>query len=309
MKIGITFFRSKMDLWCISKVLSIFWTFSKFGLEERRSRGHVACSPSAREVSRCGALGPGALGELREGFSGHGPVVTRGGLGSIRGVLPAGYSGTRVVLAGLSDVVYGLGTRGQVAFSATSGGSLLRGTRGQVSHSEASGEVLLAGLATHSGASGRLAAHSELPGRCHSRARDALGSFREACGALGASGDTWRIRGLPGIITRGLHGTLGDFRRGWRRRHSGHVAFSERLRRRFRRRLRRGHSVGLRDGSERIRDTRRAPKGSERGGVLRGGCRRGFGRDLRERLREGSGTSLRRRGRRGLSVESQWAAG
>src|SRR5947207_7500590 len=57
MKIGITFFGSKMDLWCISKVLSIFCTFSKFGLEERRSRGHVACSPSAREVSRCGALG------------------------------------------------------------------------------------------------------------------------------------------------------------------------------------------------------------------------------------------------------------
>src|SRR6266542_1495198 len=79
-------------------------------------------------------------------------------------------------------------------------------------------------------------------------ARDALGSFREACGALGASGDTWRIRGirskyhsrgsrrtrvLPGglrrtwslLVTRGafggyrvlslagLHGALGDFRR------------------------------------------------------------------------------------------------
>src|SRR6266498_3281330 len=67
------------------------------------------------------------------------------------GVLPAGYSGTRVVLAGLPDVVYGLGTRGQVAFSVTSGGSLSRGTRGQVSHSEASGEV---SLAVHSGTSG-----------------------------------------------------------------------------------------------------------------------------------------------------------
>src|SRR5881394_3265470 len=118
MKIGIAFFGSKLDLWCISKVLSIFWTFSKFRLEERRSRGHVARSPSAREVSRCGALGPGALGEFREGFSGHGllgelpggalgarPRGTRGRLGSIRGVLPAGYSGTRVVLAGLPDVV------------------------------------------------------------------------------------------------------------------------------------------------------------------------------------------------------------
>src|SRR5438132_6225245 len=57
MKIGITFFESKMDLWCISKDLSIYCTFSKFGLEGRRSRGHVACSPSAREVSRSGALG------------------------------------------------------------------------------------------------------------------------------------------------------------------------------------------------------------------------------------------------------------
>ena len=189
MKIGIAFFGSKLDLWCISKVLSIFWTFSKFGLEERRSRGHVACSPSAREVSRCGALGPGALGELREGFSGHGPLVTRGGLGSIRGVLPAGYSGTRVVLAGLPDVVYGLGTRGQVAFSATSGGSLSRGTRGQVSHSEASGEVLLAGLATHSGASGRLAAHSELPGT-----RGAFGGIRSKYHSL----DSRRTRVLPG---------------------------------------------------------------------------------------------------------------
>ena len=146
----------------------------------------MARSPSAREVSRCGALGPGALGEFREGFSGHGllgelpggalgarPRGTRGRLGSIRGVLPAGYSGTRVVLAGLPDVVYGLGTRGQVASSATSGGSLSRGTRGQVSHSEAAGEVSLAGLAMHSGASGRLAAHSELPGT-----RGAFGGFR-----------------------------------------------------------------------------------------------------------------------------------
>src|SRR5438105_9041785 len=85
MKIGIAFFGSKLDLWCISNVLSIFWTFSKFGLEERRSRGHVACSPSAREVSRCGALGPGALGELREGFSGHGSL----------GELPGGALGAR----------------------------------------------------------------------------------------------------------------------------------------------------------------------------------------------------------------------
>src|SRR5438105_10872348 len=118
MKIGIAFFGSKLDLWCISNVLSIFWTFSKFGLEERRSRGHVACSPSAREVSRCGALGPGALGELREGFSGHGPLGelpggalgarprgTRGWLGSIRRSSRREFLWTRVALAGLPDLV------------------------------------------------------------------------------------------------------------------------------------------------------------------------------------------------------------
>src|SRR5207244_10229905 len=147
-------------------------------------------------------------------------------------------SGARVVLAGRPDVVLRVRHSGQVAVSVTAGGSLSRGTRGQVSHSEAAGEVSLAGLAMHSGAYGRLAAHSELPGT-----RGAFGGFRVL--------------------------SLGDFRRGWRRWHSGHVAFSERLRRRFRRRLRRGRSVGLRDGSERIRDTRRAPKGSERGGASR----------------------------------------
>src|SRR5438105_7812407 len=134
-----------------------------------RSLGAGLSGRGHSESSGRGSRGTAHSESSREGFSGLGPLVTRGGLGSIRGVLPARYSGTRVVLAGLSDVVYGLGTRGQVAFSATSGGSLSRGTRGQMSHSEASGEVLLAGLATHSGASGRLAAHSELPGRCHSR--------------------------------------------------------------------------------------------------------------------------------------------
>jgi len=114
--------------------------------------------------------------------------------------------------------------------------------------------VSLAGLAMHSGASGRLAAHSELPGT-----RGAFGGFRVL--------------------------SLGDFRRGWRRWHSGHVAFSERLRRRFRRRLRRGHSVGLRDGFERIRDTRRAPKGSERGGCFEVAVEGAFG-EIFERVFE-----------------------
>ena len=214
-----------MDLWCISKVLSIFWTFSKFGLEKkRRSRGHVACSPSAREVSRCGALGPGHSESSGRGSRGtaHSESSREGlsGLGSIRGVLPAGYSGTRVVLAGLPDVVYGLGTRGQVAFSATSGGSLSRGTRGQVSHSEASGEVSLAGLATHSGASGRLAAHSEASG---------VGSRLRHSGARVVLRRWVRKGSRNGLFRRRLLGWL-----------SGQVSYSEGFRRGFRRRLRRG---------------------------------------------------------------------
>src|SRR5438128_2527341 len=48
MKIGITFFRSKLDLLCISKVLTIFCVFSKIRRKRKHSRGHVAYSPSAR---------------------------------------------------------------------------------------------------------------------------------------------------------------------------------------------------------------------------------------------------------------------
>src|SRR6266540_7168967 len=191
-----------------------------------------------------GLSGLGPLGELPGGALGARPRRTRGGLGSIRGILPAGVLGDRCRVRRLP------------------------------------GQLSLAGLATHSGASGRLAAHSELPGT-----RGAFGGIRSKYHSRGSR----RTRVLPGglrrtrslLVTRGafggfrvlslagLHGAFGDFRRGWRRRHSGHVAFSERIRRRFRRRLRRVHSVGLRDGSERIRDTRRAPKGSERGGASR----------------------------------------
>ena len=116
MKIGITFFGSKMDLWCISKVLSIFWTFSKLGLE----KGAPGDTWRARRVP-VRSLGAGLSGRGHSESSGRGSRGTAysessreglSGLGSIRGVLPAGYSGTRVVLAGLPDVVYGLGTRG-----------------------------------------------------------------------------------------------------------------------------------------------------------------------------------------------------
>ena len=81
------------------------------------------------------------------------------GLGPL-GELPGGALGARP-----------RGTRG--GLGGLRGKSPGRGTRGQVSRSEASGAIITRW------------------------ARDALGSFREACGALGASGDTWRIRGHP----------------------------------------------------------------------------------------------------------------
>src|SRR6266542_799874 len=56
MKIGITFFGSKLDLLCISKVLTIFCVFSKIRWKKKRSRGHVAGSPSARPMALPAAL-------------------------------------------------------------------------------------------------------------------------------------------------------------------------------------------------------------------------------------------------------------
>src|SRR6266508_3926369 len=57
MKIGITFFGSKSDLLCISKVLTIFCVFPKVRRKKKHSRGHVACSPSARGDLSVWALG------------------------------------------------------------------------------------------------------------------------------------------------------------------------------------------------------------------------------------------------------------
>src|SRR5438128_397541 len=92
MKIGITFFGSILDLLCISKVLTISCVFSKFRLEKRRSRGHVACSPSAQGNLSVWGSPAGALGELPGGVLGARPPGTRGGLGSIRGFSRQGYS-------------------------------------------------------------------------------------------------------------------------------------------------------------------------------------------------------------------------
>src|SRR5437016_2601384 len=105
MKIGITFFGSKLDLLCISKVLIIFWVFSKIRLKRnapgdtwrarRVPRRSLGAGLSGRGTRRApeGALGARPLGELPGGAL---------GLGSIRGGLPARYPGTGVALAGFS---------------------------------------------------------------------------------------------------------------------------------------------------------------------------------------------------------------
>src|SRR6266540_1797385 len=113
MKIGITFFGSILDLWCISKVLNIFCVFSKFRLERRRSRGHVACSPSARGSLSVWGSRAGALGERPGGVLGARP--TRGAPGR----------GSR-----------GSATRDTWRAREHPGDSPGRGTRGQVSCSE-----------------------------------------------------------------------------------------------------------------------------------------------------------------------------
>src|SRR5207237_750343 len=100
MKIGITFFGSKLDLLCISKVLTIFCVFSRIRRKRKHSRGHVACLPSARG-DLCGLSGARRTrkntreGSIGFGHSGH--VSTRATSG---GTLAARVLGTRVALGG-----------------------------------------------------------------------------------------------------------------------------------------------------------------------------------------------------------------
>ena len=65
MKIGITFFGSKLDLLCISKVLPIFCVFSKIRLK-RKTPGDTW---RTRRVPGVGGARAGALGELPGGGS------------------------------------------------------------------------------------------------------------------------------------------------------------------------------------------------------------------------------------------------
>src|SRR5438105_14365958 len=107
-----------MNLLCISKV-SLFFLCILIRLKKESLRGHVACSPSALGgLPVWGLSGRGPLGELPGGALGARPRRTRGGLGSIRGILPAGVLGDRCRVRRLP------------------------------------GQLSLAGLAAHSGASG-----------------------------------------------------------------------------------------------------------------------------------------------------------
>jgi len=143
MKVGITFFRSKLDLLCISKVLTIFCVFSKIRRKKiKHSRGHVACSPSARGDLSVGLSGARRTRKnTREGFSVR-ALGTRGDSGDIRRNSPG--CGTRdtcrtrrlpggVTLAGLHGAL-GSFWEGCCALGGFRGG--LRRTRRLAAHSE-----------------------------------------------------------------------------------------------------------------------------------------------------------------------------
>ena len=175
MKIGITFFGSKLDLLCISKVLPIFCVFSKIRLK-RKAPGDTW---RTRRVPGVGGSRAGALGELPGGGS-------------------RGTAHSESSREGLS----GLGHAGHVAGLGASGVSLPAGVLGDRCRvRRLPGQLSLAWLATHSGASGRLAAHSELPGT-----RGAFGGTRSKYYSLDSRrtrvlpGGTWRLPG--GSITR-----------------------------------------------------------------------------------------------------------
>ena len=244
MKIGITFFGSKLDLLCISKVLTIFCVFSKIRLK-RNAPGDTWRARRVRgSLSVWGSRGTAHSESSREGLSGLGHAVHVAGSGA-----SGGFSR--------------LGTRGHVARSAAPGENPTRWTRG------------------------------------------ALGCFREGLRLRhsGSSGESLNSRCTRGQVARSEGGSERGFENGTFRRRlsgwvSGQVSYSEGFRRRFQRRLRRGHSEGIQQGfgttPKEFRDTRRAPKASERGcfGVAFEGAsgeifRKGFREGLRVGFRRG----------------------
>ena len=115
-----------------------FLVFSKIWRKRKHSRGHVACSPSARGDLSVWALGThGALGKYpggvsRLGHSGH--VATRATSG---GTLPAWVLGTRVALGGFRGNYHSLDSRHTRGLP---GGSYVYGYSGHVALSEAKSE-------------------------------------------------------------------------------------------------------------------------------------------------------------------------
>src|SRR6266508_6244248 len=146
--------------------------FLKFG-GKKRSRGHVACSPSARGgLPVWGLSGRGPLGELPGGALSARPRGTRGGLGCIRGSsrreCPRDTRRTRRA-PGCGLRVKHSGTGGVLGDIRRKSPGWVLGTR--VALASFRGKYHSLVFAAHSGASGRVAAHSEASG--------------EACGALG----------------------------------------------------------------------------------------------------------------------------
>ena len=108
MEIGITFFGSKMDLLCISKVLPIFCVFSKIRLK-RKTPGDTW---RTRRVPGEGGSRAGALGELPGGGS-RGTAHSESSREGLSGLGHAGH----VVGSGASGEFSRLGTREHVSYS------------------------------------------------------------------------------------------------------------------------------------------------------------------------------------------------
>src|SRR5436190_1861013 len=176
MKIGIIFFGSKLDLLCISKVLTIFCVFYKIRWKRKHSRGHVACSPSALGWSLGVGLSGAAHSECtREGLSAPDTWRIRVHPGFSWGL------GTRVALGVFRGKYHSLDSRctrglpggsvvngysGHVSTRATSGGTLpfvVLGTRGALAGFR--GKYHSLDFTVHSGASGRLRRTRRLPGK------------------------------------------------------------------------------------------------------------------------------------------------
>src|SRR5438105_11673316 len=115
-----------------------FLVFSKIRRKRKHSRGHVACSPSARgdlsvwALRTRGALGKYPGGVSRLGHSGH--VATRATSG---GTLPAWVLGTRVALGGFRGKYHSLDSR---CTRGLLGGSFVFGYSGHVVLFEAKSE-------------------------------------------------------------------------------------------------------------------------------------------------------------------------